>query len=780
MAVEDQPVEDDGPEITSRQQFREARGAELNGPMTSAAVREKREQNKAAANLTGKVPPSIVSGLRAETAARTAESDAARRGRDPKPAVKKAAATRFENKRKARLANEITTDPDTGGLLRGGKPAVYGPNPPTGANLRVSGGFLQSDPPTEQPGWSRAARLTALNRAPGAGRDLSGVMRDVGDVKPRQELALPSQTGDLSGLGDDAGEFKLNQKPVEGLEAIGAGNMLTDDPEQITQRASGEGRRRTRQDTAGDDVKQSAGYTPRPDVIKEQAERRIQEPKPLTRIERSRDLPAGRAYGPALPKAGDLIYGRQVAPKTNPDSFTARVFDGEEWKTKLVRNTSVKDTQKYQRTVPLPGFEPTEALPEGYTPRESGDYDFRSGIGTGAGSVNKVNRTQAAVAASAEELEQARQERTTATRGQQMLRDRTAAISQIGNVRVRHRGEFDELVPVPRGNEETVSELEYMVGPNEAARTVKKVAGEVGTATKQISNRKGGQQPTTSATTDFRSTLQERLDDAVGELMRGPQVNSGTQRDAATGLTDIRNVRVTRDTRPGTMGDVGRLASSKANKPRVLPPEVLEQYPGMDDDGVIIDPDTGSMRIWNERTESLEPARYGPSIGSLPANSRAREEQYRAAALRRQTWNAEERETDREAVARTMEQLRRYGPRATDAPTFDEAYKQHRAEIGAETRRSQRLGFNPMATGAPGGADPVSTTLGRRQISNEEAEALIAGRQGGMTARQEAEAALNADIDASIEEVMRRQSAGEDIDINAEIARIKRELGGQG
>ena len=780
MAVEDQPVEDDGPEITSRQQFRADRGAEFNGPMTTAAAREKSAQIKASANLTGKVPPSIVAGLRAETAARNAESDVARRGRDPKPAVKKAAATRFENKRKARLANEITTDPDTGGLLRGGKPAVYGPNPPTGANLRVSGGFLQSDPPTEQPGWSRAARLTALNRAPGAGRDLSGVMRDVGDVTPRS-AALPSQTGDLSGLGDDAGEFKLNQKPTEGLEAIGAGNMLTDDPEQITQRASGEGPRITRQNNAGDDVKQSAGFTPRPDVIKEQAARRTQEAKPFTRVERSRDLPAGRAYGPALPKTGDLIYNKgAIAPNVDPASFTARVLDGEEWKTKLLKNTSIKDTQKYERTVPIAGFEPTQALPEGFTPRESSDYDFRSGIGTGAGSVNKVNRNQAAVAASAEELEQARQERSTATRGQQMIRDRSANIAQTGNVRARYRGEFDELVPVPRGTEETVSELEYMVGPNAAARTVKKVAGEVGTAAKQISNRKGGQEPTASITTDFRSTLQERLDDALGDLMRGPQVNSGTQRDAATGITDIRNVRATRDTRPGTMGDVGRLASSKANKPRVLPPEVLEQYPGMDDDGVVIDPDTGSMSRWNERTESVEPARFGPSIGSLPANSRAREEQYRAAALRRQTWNAEEREADREATARTMEQLRQYGPRAVDEPKFDEAYQQHRAEIGAETRRSQRLGFNPMTTGAPGGTDPVSTTSGRRQISNEEAEALIAGRQGGMTARQEAEAALSADIDASIEEVMRRQSAGEDIDVNAEIARIKRELGGQG
>jgi len=779
MAVEDQPVEDDGPEITSRQQFRKARGAELNGPMTSAAVREKRAQNKASANLTGNVPPSIVAELRAETAARTAESDAARRERDPKPAVKKAAATRFANKRKARLANEITTDPDTGGLLRGGKPAVYGPNPPTGANLRVVDGFLQSDPPTEQPGWSRAARLTARNRAPGAGRDLSGVMRDVGDVKPRQELALPSQTGDLSGLGDDAGEFKLNQKPVEGLEAIGAANMLTDDPEQIIQRASGEGPIRI--NTDGDDVKQSAGFIPRPDVIKEQAERRTREPKPLTRIERNRDLPAGRAYGPALPKTGDLIYNEGViAPNVDPASYTARVFNGEEWKTKLLRNTSIKDTQKYQRTVPVAGFEPAKALSEGYTPRESSDYDFRSGIGTGAGSVNKVNRTQAAAAASAEELEQARQERSTATRGQQMIRDRSAAIAQTGNVRLRNKDAFDTLVPVPRGNEETVAELEYLIGPQTTAKTVADVGANVSRTIKKVAAQKSGHRPSISGAEDFRSTLRDKVNDYVEGIMKGPQVNSGTQRDAVTGITDVRNVRVTRDTRPGTMGDVGRLVSSTANKPRVLPPEVREQYPGMDDDGVITDPDTGSMSIWNERTESVEPARFGPSIGSLPANSRAREEQYRAAALRRQAWNPEEREDDREAVARTMEQLRRYGPRANDAPTFDEAYQQHRAEIEAETRRSQRLGFNPVATGAPGGTDPVSTTLGRRQISNEEAEALIAGRQSGMTARQEAEAALRADIDASIEEVMRRQSAGEDIDINAEIARIKRELGGQG
>jgi hypothetical protein len=258
--------------------------------------------------------------------------------------------------------------------------------------------------------------------------------------------------------------------------------------------------------------------------------------------------------------------------------------------------------------------------------------------------------------------------------------------------------------------------------------------------------------------------------------MRGHVTNTGTQRDPSTGITDIRNVRATRDTRPGTMGDVGRLASSKANRPRVLPPEVREAYPGMDDDGVIIDSDTGAMSRWNERTESVEPVTVNrPDIGDLPVNSRAREELTRAAFQRRAQWNEQERADDREATARTLDQLRQYGPRAVDVPTFDEAYRQHRQEIGAETARSQRLGLNPNSSGAPGGADPISTVAGRRQVSNEEAEALISGRK---TARQEQAEAISAQIDASISEVMRRQSAGEDIDVNAEIARIKRELGG--
>jgi hypothetical protein len=195
----------------------------------------------------------------------------------------------------------------------------------------------------------------------------------------------------------------------------------------------------------------------------------------------------------------------------------------------------------------------------------------------------------------------------------------------------------------------------------------------------------------------------------------------------------------------------------------------------MDDDGVVIDSDTGAMSRWNERTESVEPVTVNrPDIGDLPANSNARQELTRAAFQRRAQWNEQERADDREATARTLGQLRQYGPRAVDVPTFDEAYTQHRQEIGAETARNQRLGLNPISTGAPGGADPISSVAGSRRISNEEAEALVSGR----TARQEQADAVSAQIDASISEVMRRQSAGEDVDVNAEIARIKRELGG--
>jgi len=787
MAVEDQPVEDNGGDITSNQQFRSVRSPyELGlGPKTTAQVKAANEANDARPNLAGKVPPSMVAEMRAETAARTASDDAARRAREPKPAVKKAAATRQANRLKKGLRN----DPNTGGLMRDGKPAVYGPNP----NLRppstkVEGGVFVSDPGEFQPGWNRAALRTLANTRPGNTRDFTGVMRDVGDVEPRG-IALPSQTGDTSGLGEQAGEFELNQVPTDamgGLQIDDTGHALVQEQEGTKGRRQPLRKAGPKKVDTGDDVAQSAGYVARPDVVKEQAAKRSTESTPVLRrdIEGPRPLPPGRAYGPAVPRPGDMVVGRAVAPKTDPASYSARVFDGESWNTKLLKNTNFKDNPMYSRTVPLAGSATTSTPSAFYSPRPSADVDFRGerisqqprpGILPSDPTYPKVNREQAATAASAEELEAARAERESNTRGQRMIADVAAGLRATGRLEV-NRGGVRTLVNVPKGTEDTVADLTYLQGRNRAGERVLQDTAEAQSASAKINKMKSGQAPTQGVTADVRTVLEEALRGQYEGLMRGPVTNTGTQRDPVTGITDIRNVRATRDTRPGTMGDVGRLAASKANRPRVLPPEVREAYPGMDDDGVIIDSDTGAMSRWNERTESVEPVTVNrPDIGDLPVNSRAREELTRAAFQRRAQWNEQERADDREATARTLDQLRQYGPRAIDVPTFDEAYRQHRQEIGAETARNQRLGLNPISSGAPGGADPISTVAGRRQVSNEEAEALISGRK---TARQEQAESISAQIDASISEVMRRQSAGEDIDVNAEIARIKRELGG--
>lgn len=793
MAVEDQPVEDDDNGITNNQQFR-AHDLGL-GPKTTAQVKAANAANDARPNLAGKVPPSMIAGMRAETAERTAASDAARKARDPKPAVKKAAATRQAN----RLKKGLRDDPNTGGLMRDGKPAVYGPNP----NLRppsvsVEGGVVTSNPGEFQPGWNQAALRTLENTRPGSTRDFTGVMRDVGDVEPRG-MALPSQTGDTSGLGEQAGEFELNQRPSDTVGGI-------KDPVDKTEgERSGDVETRTKlrptsktKVGTGDDVAQSTGYVARPDVIREQAAKRSKESTPVLRRDIDpRPLPPGRAYGPAVPQPGDMTIGRAVAPKTDPGSYSAQVFNGESWNTRLLRNTKFKDNPMYPRTVPVAGSATTsaeDAGPEmeisityggGRRPWDSSpDVDFRGerisstprpGILPGDPTYPKVNHEQATVAASAEELEQARAERESNTRGQRMIADVAAGLRATGRLEV-NRGGVRTLVNVPKGTEDIVADLTYIQGRNRAGERVLQDTNEALSASTKINERKSGQAPTQGVAADVRTVLEEGLRGQYEGLMRGPAISTGTMRDPVTGITDIRNVRATRDTRPGTMGDVGTLAFSKANRPRVLPPEVREEYPGMDDDGVVFDPDTGAMSRWNERTESVEPVTVNrPDIGDLPANSRARQELTRAAFQRRTQWNEQERADDREATARTLDQLRQYGPRATDAPTFDEAYRQHRQEIGAETARNQRLGLNPLSSGAPGGTDPISTVAGRRQVSNEEAEALIAGRK---TARQEQAEAISAQIDASISEVMRRQSAGEDIDVNAEIARIKRELGG--
>jgi hypothetical protein len=810
MAVEDQPVEDDDSGITNNQQFR-AHDLGL-GPRTTSQVKAREEQVAAGRNLAGKVPPSIITELRTETAARTASDDAARKARDPKPAVKKAAATRQANRLK-KNKDPYSRDPDTGFLLRDGKPLVYGPLPPTEASPRsgiirgVNRGFLETDPPTQQPGWSAAASRTAVNRAPGNTRDFTGVMRDTDDVKPR-EIALPSQTGDTSGFGEQAGEFELNQVPTDamgGLQVDDTAHELVQGPKGRSQPLRKAGPKKV--DT-GDDVAQSAGYVARPDVIKEQAAlQAAKRPVAQQGTAGSRKLGRGEVYGPAIPRVGDVrdiraTGGDPVTFKTDSGStvstipVTARRFTGESWED-IQTNAHDALVQTYPRVVkyPLPSVRTSaeDAGPEmtlSITSRDrpawdaSPDVDFRGerasntprpGILPGDPTYPKVNREQAATAASAEELEAARAERETSTRGQRMIADVAAGLRATGKLEV-NRGGVRTLVNVPKGTEDIVADLTYLQGRNRAGERVLQDTNEARSASTKISEKKAGQAPTQGVTADVRTTLEEALRGQYEGLMRGPVTNTGTQRDPVTGITDIRNVRASRDTRPGSMGDTGRLVFSKANRPRVLPPEVREAYPGMDDDGIVFDRDTGQMMRWNERTESVEPVTINrPDIGDLPVNSRAREELTRAAFQRRAQWNEQERADDREATARTLDQLKQYGPRATDVPTFDEAYRQHRQEIGAETARNQRLGLNPISSGAPGGADPISAVAGRRQVSNEEAEALIAGRK---TPRQEQAEAISAQIDASISEVMRRQSAGEDIDVNAEIARIKRELGG--
>lgn len=795
MAVEDQPVEDDDNGITNNQQFR-AHDLGL-GPMTTSQVKAREEQVAAGRNLAGRVPPSMVAEMRAETAARTASDDAARRARDPKPAVKKAAATRQAN----RLKKGLRMDPDTGGLMRDGKPAVYGPLP----NLRppsvsVEGGVVTSDPGEFQPGWNQAALRTRENTRPGNTRNFTGVMRDVGDVKPRG-IALPSQTGDTSGFGEQAGEFELNQRPSDTVGGI-------KDPLDKTEgERTGDVETRTKlrptskkKVDTGDDVAQSAGYVARPDVIKEQAAKRSTESTPVLRrdIEGPRPLPPGRAYGPAVPQPGDMIAGRAVAPKTDPGSFSARVFNGESWDTKLLRNTNFKDNPMYPRTVPVAdsdtsdeyaGPEMTVSITSRGRPSwdASPDVDFRGerlsptsrpGILPGDPTYPKVNREQAATAASAEELEAARAERETSTRGQRMIADVAAGLRATGRLETNERG-VRTLINVPKGTEETVADLTYIEGRNRAGARVRDASGEALEANTKIKAQKSGQKPTQGVAADVRATLDEALRSQYEGLMRGPVINTGTMRDPVTGITDIRNVRAHRDTRPGTMGEVGPLTFSKANRPRVQPSEPREDYPGMEDDGVVIDRDTGQTLRWNPDTEELQRVAFGPSIRDLPAASKGRADMMRAQRQRRQSWREQgiiNTDDATEAMTRAIDELQSYG-RRMDQPGFDEILDRHRAEVAEETRLSQRTGYNPIRTGAPGGTDPISTVAGPRRISNEEAETIV-GRRSGRTARQEQMEALNTSIDEAISEVMRRQSAGEDIDVNAEIARIKRELGG--
>jgi hypothetical protein len=839
MAVEDQPVEDNGGDITSNQQFRSVRSPyELGlGPKTTAQVKAANEANDARPNLAGKVPPSMVAEMRAETAARTASDDAARRARDPKPAVKKAAATRQAN----RLKKGLRMDPDTGGLMRDGKPAVYGPNP----NLRppsvsVEGGVVTSDAGEFQPGWNQAALRTLKNTRPGNTRDFTGVMRDVGDVEPRG-IALPSQTGDTSGFGEQAGEFELNQRPSD---TVGGISDPVDKPEgertgDVETRTKLRPTSKKKVDT-GDDVAQSAGHVARPDVIKEQAAKREEEmkagkrrpvlppsgsaprvplpgagpsrpplptPNPSSGVippvdRTAKPLRRGEAFGPAQPMPGDYILKHK-----SPTVMQADVFDGSSWNRisnigDVESGTNALDprtTQPYPRIVPSadgkarPAFR-TSAEYYAATQAEgaattgpSTDVDFRGerasntprpGILPGDPTYPKVNREQAATAASAEELEAARAERETSTRGQRMIEDVTAGIRATGKIEV-NRGKVRSLIPVPKGNEATVGELAYIEGTNRAGERVRDASAEVLKASKEINAQRSGQAPTQGAAADVRTILDEALRSQYEGLMRGPVTNTGTMRDPVTGITDIRNVRATRDTRPGTMGDVGRLAASESNRPRVQPSEPREAYPGMDDDGVVIDRDTGQMLRWNEDTEELQRVAFGPSIRDLPAASKARADMTRAQRQRRQSWREQgliNTDDASEAMVRAIDELQGYG-RRMDQPGFDEILDRHRAEVAEETRMSQRLGYNPISTGAPGGTDPISTVAGSRRIGNEEA-AAIAGRRSGRTARQEQAEALNTSIDEAISEVMRRQSAGEDVDVNAEIARIKRELGG--
>jgi hypothetical protein len=688
---------------------------------------------------------------------------------------------------------EVTTDEFTGGVLRGGKPAEYGPLQPTEASPRVgivrgvNRGFLETDAPTQQPGWSLAASRTAMNRAPGAGRDLTGVMRDVGAPKSR-EMTLPSQSGDVSGLGDEAGEFKLNQKPK---------SIAEDTSKLVT--AGGEKSKRKVKEKAdpGDDVKQSTGYTPRPDVITEQAARQATK-RPAAQAGRNSgssgnpQLGLGETYGPVVPRIGDVtdirrVKGDPVTTKTDSGStvtsvpVSAKRFTGESWEDIQTTADAALSTQRYSRV----NKDHTPLLPAGYRPGsirpesgESTDYDHRSGIGTGAGSVSKVNRSQAATAASAEELEQARQDRGSNTRGIEMLRENAQNIAATGKIELNRGGEFSEFVDVPAGNAAAVAALQYLKGQRSAANTVKETVRGVNVQGARINNSKGGQAPTGSRSSQVSDELNEAVTDEVVGMMSGPP-KSVPGAGQIEGVPEVRNVEVTRDTRPGTPGDVGRLKDSKANKPR-LGRNSAVSYEGMDDDGVVVNRDTGGLMKWNEDLQENTPLVPGPSIYDLRTGSTARNTEMANKRTRVADWEASGAfDPQRIAMGDAIDAQKRYGrgykAMDPDAASFDDDMAESLARQKAD-RQSLETAFNPIAVSGDNRPSPEARPI-ETDVAASRAQRRR-GRDAERAQREEAASNRQTSINDAINDLVRRQSAGEDFDFQSEVEKIRKELGG--